>query len=280
MLPALAYADAMRESEMMLMPVPRARDRRNRRTAADRAGPLTFTQRQDVEPKEHDMRATRHLPSLTAALALSAATCVSEARAADAPEPAAILEHLRRHRARHVFRCALHREGAAEGRRRAARRSERRETLAAARDAWKAARVPYQQTEGFRFGNSVVDDWEGKVNAWPLDEGLIDYVDADLYGEHERGKPALRGERHRQSRAAGSGRTRSTPRRSRRSFCPKRCRRRLASKPTSRPATMRSSSCSGGRICTAPGRAPASGRRPTTTRPIARTATATGAATI
>src|SRR5262245_20144361 len=42
------------------------------------------------------------------------------------------------------------------------------ETLAAARDAWKAARVPYMQTEGFRFGNAIVDDWEGKVNSWPL----------------------------------------------------------------------------------------------------------------
>jgi putative iron-regulated protein len=51
------------------------------------------------------------------------------------------------------------------------------ETLAAARAAWKAARVPYMQTEAFRFGNKIVDDWEGKVNAWPLDEGLIDYVD-------------------------------------------------------------------------------------------------------
>jgi len=27
-----------------------------------------------------------------------------------------------------------------------------------------------------------VDDWEGKVNAWPLDEGLIDYVDATYGG--------------------------------------------------------------------------------------------------
>jgi len=50
------------------------------------------------------------------------------------------------------------------------------ETLAAAKTAWLAARVPYQQTEVFRFGNPIVDDWEGKVNAWPLDEGLIDYV--------------------------------------------------------------------------------------------------------
>ena len=51
-------------------------------------------------------------------------------------------------------------------------------TLKAAREAWLKARVPYQQTEVYRFGNAAVDDWEGKVNAWPLDEGLIDYVDA------------------------------------------------------------------------------------------------------
>ncbi len=55
-------------------------------------------------------------------------------------------------------------------------------TLNAARAAWIAARVPYQQTEVFRFGNAIVDDWEGKVNAWPLDEGLIDYVDASYGG--------------------------------------------------------------------------------------------------
>ena len=51
-------------------------------------------------------------------------------------------------------------------------------TLQAARQAWLNARVPYMQTEVFRFGNPIVDDWEGKVNAWPLDEGLIDYVDS------------------------------------------------------------------------------------------------------
>jgi putative iron-regulated protein len=55
-------------------------------------------------------------------------------------------------------------------------------SLQAAKDAWLAARVPYQQTEVFRFGNAIVDDWEGKVNAWPLDEGLIDYVDASYGG--------------------------------------------------------------------------------------------------
>ncbi|WP_425487153.1 imelysin family protein [Nitratireductor arenosus] len=52
------------------------------------------------------------------------------------------------------------------------------ETMAAAKAAWRAARIPYQQTEAYRFGNPIVDEWEGRVNAWPLDEGLIDYVDA------------------------------------------------------------------------------------------------------
>jgi len=61
--------------------------------------------------------------------------------------------------------------------------------LTATKAAWLAARVPYQQSEAFRFGNAVVDDWEGKVNAWPLDEGLIDYVDAS-YGS-ESGNNAL-----------------------------------------------------------------------------------------
>lgn len=57
------------------------------------------------------------------------------------------------------------------------------ETLANARHAWKEARPWYQQTEAYRFGNAIVDDWEGSVNAWPLDEGLIDYTDKALYGE-------------------------------------------------------------------------------------------------
>ncbi|MEZ5856494.1 MAG: imelysin family protein [Hyphomicrobiaceae bacterium] len=49
-------------------------------------------------------------------------------------------------------------------------------TLEAARQAWVAARPSYLQTEAFRFTNPIVDAWEGKVNSWPLDEGLIDYV--------------------------------------------------------------------------------------------------------
>ncbi len=59
------------------------------------------------------------------------------------------------------------------------------ETLKAARDAWRKARNPYQETEVYRFGNAIVDEWEGKVNAWPLDEGLIDYVDPSYGSESD-----------------------------------------------------------------------------------------------
>lgn len=49
----------------------------------------------------------------------------------------------------------------------------------AAKQAWLAAREPYGQTEAFRFANGPIDDEdgpEGLINAWPLDEGYIDYV--------------------------------------------------------------------------------------------------------
>ena len=57
------------------------------------------------------------------------------------------------------------------------------ETLAAAREAWLAANEPYGQTEAYRFYGGPIDDEdgpEGLLNAWPLDEAYIDYVDGDL----------------------------------------------------------------------------------------------------
>lgn len=50
----------------------------------------------------------------------------------------------------------------------------------AAKDKWKAARESYGTTEAFRFANGPIDDEngpEGFLNAWPLDENYIDYVD-------------------------------------------------------------------------------------------------------
>ncbi len=46
--------------------------------------------------------------------------------------------------------------------------------------AWKAARVPYNQTDAFRFYGGPIDNdtsgVEGLLNAWPLDEKYIDYT--------------------------------------------------------------------------------------------------------
>ncbi len=57
------------------------------------------------------------------------------------------------------------------------------DTLAAARQAWLTARDDYGPTEAFRFYGGPIDDEEvgveGLVNAWPLDEAYIDYVDGD-----------------------------------------------------------------------------------------------------
>ena len=64
------------------------------------------------------------------------------------------------------------------------------ERLAAAKNAYKLARIPYQQAEIMRWDTDItitsdlqkdggpvsVDEWEGQVNAWPLDEQAIDYV--------------------------------------------------------------------------------------------------------
>ncbi|MCA9627609.1 MAG: iron-regulated protein [Myxococcales bacterium] len=54
-------------------------------------------------------------------------------------------------------------------------------TLDAARAAWLASREPYLQSEAFRFYDGPIDNPEdgpeGMINAWPLDEAYIDYVD-------------------------------------------------------------------------------------------------------
>jgi putative iron-regulated protein len=55
--------------------------------------------------------------------------------------------------------------------------------LEAAREAWLAAREPYLQTETYRFYEGPIDNEdsgpEGLINAWPLDEDFIDYVEGD-----------------------------------------------------------------------------------------------------
>lgn len=53
-------------------------------------------------------------------------------------------------------------------------------TLEAARKAWRDAREFYGQTEAFRFYGGPIDDDsgpEGQLNAWPMDESYVDYVE-------------------------------------------------------------------------------------------------------
>lgn len=51
-----------------------------------------------------------------------------------------------------------------------------------AKDAWRQARESYGTTEAFRFIDGPIDDTNGPealMNAWPLDENYIDYIDSD-----------------------------------------------------------------------------------------------------
>lgn len=54
-------------------------------------------------------------------------------------------------------------------------------TLAAAQQAWRDARPVFLQTEVYRFYDGPIDgndgDPEGQINAWPLDEATVDYVE-------------------------------------------------------------------------------------------------------
>ena len=57
-------------------------------------------------------------------------------------------------------------------------------TLNAARERWRAARIPYGYSEAFRFYAGPIDGQGGlepEINAWPLDENQIDAVRIDLY---------------------------------------------------------------------------------------------------
>jgi len=53
------------------------------------------------------------------------------------------------------------------------------EAMDAAREAWLNARVPYPQTEVYRFYGGPIEEVEVLVNAWPIDEHYIDYVEGD-----------------------------------------------------------------------------------------------------
>ena len=134
------------------------------------------------------------------------------------------------------------------------------ETLQAARKAWIEARVPYQQTEGFRFGNAIVDDWEGRVNSWPLDEGLIDYVDVGSYGEKSDENPLYTRQCDRQRPRSGSAREMVDASKIDKALLAKMQEAQRRRGQCGDAAITRSSSCCGARICNGTG--PGAGNRP------------------
>jgi putative iron-regulated protein len=50
------------------------------------------------------------------------------------------------------------------------------EALSAAREAWVNCREPYDQSEVGRFYDGPIENVEGFINAWPIDENYIDYT--------------------------------------------------------------------------------------------------------
>lgn len=76
-------------------------------------------------------------------------------------------------------------------------------TMTAAKNAWLASREPYGQTEVYRFREGPIDALkadgtigeegdgpEGAINAWPLGEAIIDYVEAVVDGDSGPESPA------------------------------------------------------------------------------------------
>lgn len=57
------------------------------------------------------------------------------------------------------------------------------ERFLSVKNAWKKARVSYGQSEVFRFYGGPIDNAntgvEGKLNAWPMDESFIDYIEGN-----------------------------------------------------------------------------------------------------
>lgn len=53
------------------------------------------------------------------------------------------------------------------------------QTLATARRTWIETRRSYLVTEAFRFYDGPIEDIEGGINAWPMNEAAIDYVEGN-----------------------------------------------------------------------------------------------------
>jgi len=118
-------------------------------------------------------------PAVVAAVACGLAGCGSEPEAT--ADPAPVVEH---------YATMVHAnyedavKGAADVKTRVAAfvAAPSEQGMSDARTAWLDARTPYGQSEVYRFYGGPIDAEdgpEGQINAWPLDEAFIDYVQGD-----------------------------------------------------------------------------------------------------
>ena len=148
---------------------------------------------------------------------------------------------LRRPPLRQLQRRARGRRGAARRHRRLRRGPEPGDARRRQGGVDRVAPVAISRARSARFYNGPIDDPdtgpEGLINAWPLDENYIDYVEGAPEQRHHQRPGRLPGDRRGDARGG---------------------QRRPAARPTSRPATTRSSSCSGARTqsTTGPGTRP------------------------
>ncbi|MCT9813016.1 iron-regulated protein [Acidovorax sp. Be4] len=129
-----------------------------------------------------------HKLLLIAAMAtLPAGACLAQSAPLTAPTAAAqqaalTVDQVTRHYADLVYAGYSDSLASAQTMQRAIQRllaQPSEQTLAAARKAWLQARDFYGQTEAFRFYDGPIDNAdgpEGRINAWPMDESYVDYV--------------------------------------------------------------------------------------------------------
>ena len=87
--------------------------------------------------------------------------------------------------------------------------------LTAAKQAWLASRLPYNQTDAYRFYDGPIDNEddgpEGAMNGWPLDENYVDYTRDRRHRRHHQQRDQVSGVDRREARRAERGRRGEEP---------------------------------------------------------------------
>jgi putative iron-regulated protein len=122
------------------------------------------------------------IPAGAASFALAAGLCgCGSDPATEKPDPTPVVERYAE-MVHDNYELAISGVASLDSRVQALVASPGAQTLTEAREAWIACRSAYGQSEVYRFYGGPIDDDdgpEGRLNAWPLDEAFIDYVEGD-----------------------------------------------------------------------------------------------------